>query len=204
MNEKHQKDLEMIRSIMERSSRFISLSGWSGIMAGVIALIAAYAGLYFIKESGGDYLGSQLIPYSSELITKLAITLLLTLLLAVFFGVYFTIQKSKKNKQILWNSLSRRLLFGLVVPLLAGGIFCFALYKQHHFGMVAPVMLIFYGLGLMNASKYTLNDVEYLGYCELVLGLAALFLPGYGLVFWAAGFGLLHIIYGIVMQKKYH
>jgi hypothetical protein len=204
MNEKHQKDLEMIRSIMERSSRFISLSGWSGIMAGVIALIAAYAGLYFIKESGGDYLGNQLIPYSSELITKLAITLLLTLLLAVFFGVYFTIQKSKKNKQILWNSLSRRLLFGLVVPLLAGGIFCFALYKQHHFGMVAPVMLIFYGLGLMNASKYTLNDVEYLGYCELVLGLAALFLPGYGLVFWAAGFGLLHIIYGIVMQKKYH
>jgi hypothetical protein len=204
MNEKHQKDLEMIRSIMERSSRFISLSGWSGIMAGVIALVAAYAGLYFIKESGGDYFGNQFIPYSSDLITKLVITLLLTLLLAVFFGVYFTIQKSKKSKQKLWNSLSRRLLFGLVAPLLAGGIFCFALYKQHHFGMVAPVMLIFYGLGLMNASKYTLNDVEYLGYCELVLGLAALFLPGYGLVFWAAGFGLLHIIYGIVMQKKYH
>ena len=92
----------------------------------------------------------------------------------------------------------------LLIPLIAGGIFCLALFYHNYLGFIVPSMLIFYGLALMNASKYTFNDVEYLGYCELVLGLTALFLVGYGLIFWAIGFGLLHIIYGFVMQKKYH
>jgi hypothetical protein len=127
-----------------------------------------------------------------------------TLVIAIFFGVYFTLQKSKRNHQKIWNALSKRLVISLFIPLIAGGIFCIALFFQGYFGLVAPVMLIFYGLALMNASKYTFNDVEYLGYCELILGLISLFLVGYGLIFWTIGFGVLHIVYGIMMQKKYH
>jgi|SRR6185312_1426055 len=204
MNDKHHEDLQHIRSMMERSSRFISLSGISGIIAGIIALIASFIAYKLIKSNGGDYFGNKHINLLGALITKLIITSLATLVIAIFFGIYFTIQKSKKNNLTIWNSLSKKLLTSLLIPLIAGGIFCVALFYHNHLGFIAPSMLIFYGLALMNASKYTFNDVEYLGYCELVLGLAALFLVGYGLIFWAIGFGLLHIIYGFVMQKKYH
>lgn len=204
MNDKHYEDLQHIRSMMERSSRFISLSGISGIIAGIVALIASFIAYDLIKSSGGDYFGNKHINLSASLTGKLIITCLATLVIAVFFGIYFTVQKSKRNNLTIWNSLSKKLLSSLLIPLVAGGIFCLALFYQHHFGFIAPSMLIFYGLALMNASKYTFSDVEYLGYCELVLGLAALFLTGYGLIFWAIGFGLLHIIYGFMMQKKYH
>jgi len=190
--------------MMERSSRFISLSGISGVIAGIVALIASFIAFQLIKNSGGNYFGDKHINLSASLINKLIITCLATLIIAVFVGIYFTVQKSKRNKLSVWNSLSKKLLVSLLVPLLAGGIFCLALFYHKHLGFIAPSMLIFYGLALMSASKYTFNDVEYLGYCELVLGLTALFFAGYGLIFWAIGFGLLHIIYGFMMQKKYH
>lgn len=204
MNDKHHEDLQHIRSMMERSSRFISLSGISGVIAGIVALIASFIAFQLIKNSGGNYFGDKHINLSASLINKLIITCLATLIIAVFVGIYFTVQKSKRNKLSVWNSLSKKLLVSLLVPLLAGGIFCLALFYHKYLGFIAPSMLIFYGLALMSASKYTFNDVEYLGYCELVLGLTALFFAGYGLIFWAIGFGLLHIIYGFMMQKKYH
>lgn len=204
MNNKHQDDIEHIRSMMERSSRFISLSGLSGVIAGIVALIAAFVSYYLIKNNGGAYFGNGPISLPAPLLTKLIVTCVATLVIAIFFGVYFTIQKSRRNHQKIWNSLSKRLVVNLFIPLTAGGIFCIALFYHGHLGLIAPVMLIFYGLALMNASKYTFNDIEYLGYCELILGLISLFLLGYGLIFWAIGFGVLHIVYGIMMQKKYH
>ena len=97
MDIKHQEEIEHIRSMMERSSRFISLSGKSGILAGIAALIAAFLSYYFIRESGADYFGNGPITFSPALLTKLAITALVTLIVALFSGIYFTIQKSKRN-----------------------------------------------------------------------------------------------------------
>lgn len=204
MNDKHHEDLEHIRSMMERSSRFISVSGMSGIVAGYIALIAAFVAYYFINDSGVDYFSNSSRELTDPLLTKLIITGVLTLCIAMFFAVYFTIKKSKRNNVKVWNTLSKKLLINLFVPLIAGGIFCLALFYHHHLELIAPVMLIFYGLALMSASKYTFNDVEYLGYGELVSGMLALFFTNYALVFWALGFGVLHIVYGVMMQKKYH
>ena len=64
-------------------------------------------------------------------------------------------------------------------------------------------MLIFYGLALINSSKYTFFEIRYLGIAEIVLGLIASVFVSSGLILWAAGFGLLHIIYGIIMYYKY-
>lgn len=203
MTNKHQDDLEHIRSMMERSSRFISLSGISGIMAGVIALIASVFAFYFMSKNGINYLADNR-SYSPTLQNQLMITGMLALIGALYFGIFFTVRKSRKNNIKIWNALSQRLLISLIIPLIAGGIFCLALIYHGQFGLVAPATLIFYGLALINASKYTLNDIKYLGYCQLLLGLIALFFIGYGLFFWALGFGLLHIIYGFMMHKKYH
>ena len=59
------------------------------------------------------------------------------------------------------------------------------------------------GLALINGSKYTLSDIRYLGLCQVVLGCICIFVPAWGLTFWAIGFGGLHILYGIVMWNKY-
>ena len=86
---------------------------------------------------------------------------------------------------------------------ITGGIFLLALINNGVFGFVAPGCLIFYGLGMLNASKYTLPETRYLAFGEILLGLINLCFMGYGLYFWAAGFGLLHIIYGTFMWWKY-
>ncbi|MEK7255717.1 MAG: hypothetical protein AAB316_13290, partial [Bacteroidota bacterium] len=122
---------------------------------------------------------------------------------AVVSGVYFTTRKARRNGQKIWDALSQRMLVNLLIPLAAGGLFCIALYWHGMIGLIAPSTLVFYGLALINGGKYTLDDIRYLGMTEVALGLFGMFSPGYGLELWALGFGVLHIIYGIVMYLKY-
>ena len=91
----------------------------------------------------------------------------------------------------------------VAIPMLAGAIYLWQLMEAGSFGLIAPGSLIFYGLALINASKYTLGEIKYLGYFQLLLGLVNCTMPGYGLYFWAMGFGVLHILYGIIMWYKY-
>lgn len=203
MNNKNAEDLAVIRSLMEQSSRFISLSGWSGIFAGTYAIIAAALAYLLFKENGPDYLMSSRQDFSATLMMQLIAIGCITLFLAVSTGIYLTVRKSRKNGLQIWSTTSKRLIINLFIPIVAGGIFCLALYVHFNMALIAPATLVFYGLGLINASKYTFNDIRYLGYCELVLGLIALFFVGYGLLFWTLGFGFLHIIYGILIQRKY-
>lgn len=200
------KDLVEIRSMMEKSSRFISLSGLSGVIAGIFALIGAGAAYWLIKDfiSEPGYLE---ISSFGDRLQQLEISLLLIALgvlgLSLVFGYYFTARKAKRLGNKVWNKSSRQMLFNLSIPLIAGGIFCIALFFHGLIGMVAPATLVFYGLALINGSKYTLDDIRYLGYLEIALGLVSCFKIGYGLWFWAFGFGILHIVYGISMYYKY-
>lgn len=127
----------------------------------------------------------------------------IVLVLALIFGVFFTIRKAKKSGQSVWNSTSKRLVISLMIPLVTGGIFCLAMFYRGILWVSFPATLIFYGLALLNASKYTVRDVEYLGICEVILGLISLFMTGYNLLVWALGFGVLHIVYGTYMYFKY-
>ena len=102
-----------------------------------------------------------------------------------------------------WDNTSQRLVLNLAIPLATGGIFITALLINQYYEMVAPATLIFYGLALINASPNLYDEFRYLGYCEVGLGIISSFLPGFGLLFWAMGFGVLHIVYGTVMYKKY-
>jgi uncharacterized membrane protein HdeD (DUF308 family) len=125
------------------------------------------------------------------------------LLAALLFGVFFTVRKARKSGHSVWNDTSKRLLISLFVPLATGGLFCIALFSQKLVWICFPATLIFYGLALLNGSKYTHRDVEYLGLSEIALGLFSLFFPGYNLLIWALGFGVLHLIYGTLMYLKY-
>lgn len=203
MKEKHQQDLAQIRSMMERSSRFISLSGASGIGAGIVALTGAGVAYYLFHKNGISYFDGKRNIYSQELINQFIVLAGLILLTALATGIYFTVRKSKKNNLTIWNKTTKNLLTALLIPLVTGGLFCLALLYHGLFYLLAPATLIFYGLALVNAAKYTYGDIKNLGYAEIALGIITSFFVGYGLVSWAIGFGLLHIIYGVVMYKKY-
>ncbi|MGL2999004.1 hypothetical protein [Flavobacterium sp. RSSB_23] len=203
MTEKHQEDLVHIRSMMERSSRFISLSGLSGVFAGLSALLGGVYVYQLFKANGIEYFEDNHQLYSTSLITKLILTAFVILFFALAFGIFFTVRKSKKLNLPIWTSATKNMLFNLAIPLIAGAVFCFALVYHQMFILVAPSTLIFYGLALLNAEKYTYSDIKYLGFSEVILGSIALFFVGYGLVFWILGFGILHIFYGLLLFKKY-
>jgi hypothetical protein len=198
--------LSDIKRLMERSSRFMSLSGLSGISAGIIALAgAAYA--FFVIGYNQHFLSKEIIygqgPSRCTDIAILLIDGLITLFLAVAFGIYFTTRRTKKKDLPIWDSTIRRFLINISVPLVTGGLFCLVLVSRGLIYLIAPVTLIFYGLALYNASKFTLTEIKYLGIIQISLGLIGCIWVGYGLILWAIGFGVLHIIYGSMMYFKY-
>lgn len=194
--QEHLQDLREIRNIMEKSSRFISLSGLSGIFAGIFALLGAAAAYIYLK----DYKYSR--EANSDFLIFFFLDAGLVLILALASGIFFTVRQAKRKGQKIWDKTSKRLIFNMAIPLITGGLFCLALIKTAP-ELIAPATLIFYGLAVLNGSKFTLDDIRYLGYCEIVLGLTCILFPYRGLYFWAAGFGLLHIIYGAAMYFKY-
>lgn len=201
-------ELKEIRSIMERSSRFLSLSGLSGVSAGIIALISAFVThSYLVSEGVRETFESRYIPVTrekeTEIVLMLGLIAMATLAVALLVSFAFTARKAKKEGAKLFDRSVIRLVVNILLPLGTGGIFCLALLYHHEYGLVAPATLVFYGLALFNAGKYTLNDIRYLGLSQIGLGLIASFNVGYGLEFWAVGFGILHIIYGFVMWYKY-
>ena len=199
----YHEDLSHIRSMMERSSRFISLSGLSGVVAGLTALLGAGYVYFVLKREVISYFDGDRNIYQPALVRELVIIGVLILGVALLSGYIFTANKSRKKGLKVWDATTRRLLITFVVPLLTGGVFCLALLFHHLFVWIAPATLIFYGLALVSAERYTLTDVKYLGYCQIALGLVSLFFLGWGLLFWAIGFGALHIVYGLIMHKKY-
>lgn len=203
MNQKHQEDLSHIRSMMERSSRFISLSGLSGVFAGLSALIGGSYVYQLFKANGLDYFNGEHKLYSVDLVSELFYIALIILFFALTFGIFFTIRKSRKYNLPIWTGATKKMLLNLAIPLVVGGIFCLALLYHQIYVLIAPATLLFYGLALINAEKYTFSDIKYLGFCQLFLGCVSLFFLGYGLVFWIIGFGVLHILYGLIVFKKY-
>jgi hypothetical protein len=201
-------ELRQIRQMMERSSRFISLSGLSGVAAGCCALAGAWVAHDYVKGTRDFRIDSGITADSTGSLQGLFNNLIFWIALATLAGALisafvFTWLRSKKQGMPVWGVTARRLLLNMSIPLIAGAAFLLKLMEYGTFGLVAPGCLIFYGLALVNASRYTLNEIRYLGYCQLMLGLIAMGFTGYGIYFWVAGFGVLHIIYGMIMWQRY-
>tara|TARA_R110002072_G_scaffold108026_2_gene234646 strand:- start:45231 stop:45842 length:612 start_codon:yes stop_codon:yes gene_type:complete len=193
------KDISEIKNLMNRSSRFISLSGLSGIFAGAYAITGAIIAYFFIFPETGSYLTLHSWNFRALLALLASIAIL-----SVITAFLLTTRKAKKNNEKIWDSTTKRLLLNFLIPLVTGGIYILIKLSSQHYGLTASLMLIFYGLALVNASKYTIGNVKYLGYAEIVIGLICAALPGYGFWFWLVGFGVLHMIYGSLMyfQEK--
>jgi len=200
-------DIKAIRKIMEESSRFLSLSGLSGVFAGVTAIAGALVAYFFILDNGSihydEYFRSLSAKDTFSLRWQLIADAASVLVLSILFSLYFSIKKAKRDGKNFWTPVSRRMLINLLIPLATGGIFVIVLLYQNHIQLIVPVFLIFYGLALVNAGKFTFSEIFYLGILEIITGLVSAFFPGWGVIFWIFGFGILHIIYGLVMYRKY-
>lgn len=197
-----QAELSAIRNLMERSNKFISLSGLSGIMAGIYALIGAYFAHHIVFPNSS--LSIRKVYLMDEgIMLQLVMIALVVLVFSLITGVWLTVKQSIKTKERVWNTVSKKLFVNMSIPLVAGGLFILILLSKGEFGILASASLLFYGLALVSASHYTFTDIKWLGFCEIVLGLLALAYQGYGIWFWAFGFGILHIVYGSIMHFKY-
>ncbi len=200
---KYLKDIQDIKEIMNKSTLCLSLSGLSGVLAGIYALIGAwlaYRTIYTDSMPEDSY--TRLVITESILYRLIAIALTV-LIASVATGIIFSMRKAKKENESIWNTASKRLLINFSIPLVAGGIFILFLIEKEILNLVAPLTLLFYGLACVNASKYTLRDVRYLGLTMIFLGLLSTWFLNYGLLFWALGFGVCHILYGSIMYFKY-
>lgn len=193
------QDLAEIRSMMERSSKFMSLSGWSGVMAGIYALIGAYIAynIYSFNPNVIDY------SINSEDLSKVILIAVVVLIFTIGTAIFLSYNKAIKRGEKVWNLTSRLMIINLTVPLIAGGILITIFLSKELVGLIAPLTLLFYGLAMFNASKFTYNEMKYLGLIQMGLGLVSSYYIEYGLLFWAIGFGVVHIVYGIYMHLRY-
>jgi len=204
MNSKEQnlETLNEIRSIMDRSSRFISLSGWSGIVAGTAALVGAWMAKQKIQSYYQESYGR---PDACPSCLRNELLLIASVVfIAAFSGaVFFTYIKSRKDGIAIWGKSAKRLMWNTLLPMAAGGFLLWRMMELKQYELIAPASLIFYGLALVNGSKFTLGEVRFLGYAIIATGIFNLWAIGYGLECWALGFGALHIVYGFTMWWKY-
>ena len=201
------EDLKTIRKIMEESTRFLSLSGLSGFFLGLFAIGGALIARFLVFNneiiSNDNYFNILPGQETEALKLKMVIIAASVLLLSMVTAIAFSIRKAKRSGVSLWTPVSKRLYASLFLPLLAGGVFALILLFQNHIQLIIPVFLLFYGLGLISAGKFTYGEIFYLGILEIIAGLAAALFPAQGLIFWIIGFGILHIVYGLFMYRKY-
>ena len=196
--EEYLKDISEIKSLMKKSSRFISLSGLSGILAGIYALIGAVIAYTLVNSNGTGHL-----TLDGEVFKLVLLYWVLLIILSIGTAIFLTTKKAKKNEEKIWDATTKRLLSSFLIPLIAGGAYILIILSNGKYGQTGALMLIFYGIALFSASKHTLGFVKFLGISEIILGLIAAMYPGYGFWFWVIGFGFMHIIYGILMYFKY-
>jgi hypothetical protein len=198
----HIRDIAEIRSMMERSSKFLSLAGWAGIMAGIYALTGTYIAYQLFHFNPGEHGPGTVERLPSNFLTIIVLACSV-LVLSIGTAIYLSLKKAAKTGEKIWNPTAKRLLINMAVPLVAGGILILILISKGMIGFLAPFTLLFYGLALYNASKFTYEEVRTLGLIQIVLGLFSAWFVEYGLICWALGFGVIHIIYGIQMHYKY-
>lgn len=199
-NKNYLDDLQDIKQMMRKSTQFLSLSGISGVLAGIYALAGAYFVWGLLER---HYTHNQYVILESRTFKAIIGIALLVLFLSVVTAWFFSARKATKKGETLINATSKRAFWNFAIPMLTGGVLILLLLKNEYYGLLAPMTLIFYGLACINVSKYTFGDVRYLGITEIILGLLAVQFPGNGLLFWVLGFGVCHILYGTIMYFKY-
>jgi hypothetical protein len=194
MENKPSETLSDIRRLMERSSRFSLLSGYSLIAAGI-------CGLAGVWQAHREVMQWRMHPGGEHLADRLILTGSLTLVAALALGYAFTWGKVRRQQVPLWDAVVRKVSIHFAIPLFTGGVFVVGMIYWGQYQFIATACLVFYGLALVNASHFTVRPIRMLGLMQLLLGFICLF-TGYNLICLMLGFGIMNILAGWLIQVK--
>jgi hypothetical protein len=191
--------LKDIRDMMSKSSQFQALSGWSIVIIGIFACIAAVVAAAVVGlDSPFTHDPGSIAPVSTRVWTAIGLALALLAVSSATVTIMSYYKAKRHNLPFAFDSRMRKMSINFLIPLAAGGIFALAMILQGHYGLTSSIMLIFYGLALVNCQHYTYPTLRFLGYGEILLGLIDCFVIHHSLLFWFLGFGVLHILFGIL------
>jgi hypothetical protein len=179
-------DLRFIRQTMERAASFTAVPGWGGVAMGTSARIAAWLAA---RQPSAE---RWLLVWLAEAAV------------AGVLGGAATLRKARAVKLPLLGSAGRKFLFGLGPPVIAGAILTLALYMAGVVGAIPGVWMLMYGVGALSAGTFSVRVVPVMGLCFMGLGVVELLLPAaWTNVLMAAGFGGLHIVFGLVIARRH-
>jgi len=180
------EDLRFIRETMERSASFTAIPGWGGVMIGATALAAAFV------ASRQPVTRDWLVTWFVEGLVALAI------------AGWATHRKARAVSIPLFSGPGKKFAIGLAPPLLAGALLTVVLYRGGFFSILPAMWLLLYGAGVVTGGAFSVKIVPVMGMCFMLVGAVALFGPAaWGNAFMAAGFGGLHVLFGIVIARRY-
>jgi len=179
-------NVKFIREMMERSASFTAVPGYGGILMGITAVVAAYIANTQI------YLRDSLMTWLIEAFLAFAI------------GFLAMWQKSKIAGQSLFSTPARKFAYGFIPPLVVGVVIVLGLWRYEYYYVMAPVCMLCYGAAVACGGAFSARVVPVMGWCFIVLGAIAFLLPtNFGNLMMGASFGLLHIIFGAIIARRY-
>jgi hypothetical protein len=193
------RDIAEVRSLMERSTRFLSLSGLAGVMAGIYAL----AGVFIVWKAIGFEPTEDVVVAETFSMQHVVLVALGVLILSIGTALLLSSATARKRNESIWNPVAKRVAAHFGLPLITGGLLMLIFLSQDMTRLLIPSSLIFYGIALFSAGPFTFREIKTLGIIQIALGLFSAYAVEYSLLCWAAGFGIAHMIYGIYLHLRY-
>jgi hypothetical protein len=177
-------DLQFIRQTMERSASFTAVPGWGQVIVGVTAIIAALAARHALNDRWVEiWLGEAALAVG---ITLVAMNL-----------------KATRRRLPLTSGPGRKFAFNFLPPVAAGALLSIALLRAGEYALLPPTWLLLYGVAVVTGGAVSVRIVPVMGASFMALGAGALLFPSAANWWMAAGFGGLHIVYGIWIARQY-
>lgn len=198
-NKNYLEDISQIKNLMAESSKFLVFTtGLSGFFSGLFAILGMIY-IYVLADGDVNDIEQLTVNYRSTV----AVVLIIILALSTLVTVIFTRRNAKSQGQNPWNPIAKKMVFNFYTVGVLGAVYLLILFFQEKYDTIVELMLVFYGMALLNGSKYTFDQVKLLAYIQIALGLACSFFDSYDFWFWVAGFGLVNLIYGGIMYFGY-
>lgn len=179
-------NLKFIRETMERASSFTAVPGWGGVLMGVSALSASFVASQ--QPTRNLWLATWVVEA----------------LLALIIGGWAMDRKARKCETPVLSGPGRKFALSYAPPILVGVLLTIALYRLGLTSALPGVWLLLYGTGVVTGGAFSVKIVPLMGVCFMLLGAVALFAPAvWGNYLMAAGFGGLHIIFGIIIARRH-
>ncbi len=185
LHERAMDNLKYIRETMERATAFTGISGWGEVAIGATALLA-----------------SLIAARQSSFKMWLAVWMVEGTISLLIAG-WSMDRKARAVNMPLVSGPGRKAVFSLSPPIVAGGLLTIVLFRAGLTDEIPGIWLLLYGTGVITGGMFSVPVVPIMGLCFMMLGAVTLFLPAFVNWFMAAGFGGLHIVFGVIIARKY-